>query len=177
MLIENLLGQTIYTLGRDRPNVVKGVEGDNVIVGTRRSPGGKPVPLSLVQMGLDKLHQAGDLRVSPETFNGRRRSSFIGAAIATLPGVAVEHRPVIQLLLAERHPEAAADPVTSASDGYPDPVTARSVDDTGVKVAIGRSATGIRMGASSRCRTTTPDSTSRFFVRPAMSSTSKSRAR
>lgn len=135
-LIENLLGQTIYTLGRDKPNVVKAVDGDNVIVGTRRSPGGKPVPLSLVQMGLDNLHEAGNLRISPETFNGRRRSSFIGAAIATLPDVAVEHRPVIRLLLAGSHPEVATGSVTSAGDGYPDPQTARSVDDAGVKVAI-----------------------------------------
>ena len=135
-LITSLIGQTIFTLGRDRPNTIKSIEGENVIVATQRSPDGKPVPLSLVQMGLTKLQDTGELRVNPESFGGRRRSSFIGAAIATLPDVAVEHRPAVRLLVGDAHNEAAVQPIASGAAGYPDPETGSIVDDAGVKVAL-----------------------------------------
>ena len=135
-LAEDLVGQTIFTLGHDKPNTIIAVHGENVVVGTTKSPGGKPVPLGTLQLGLDALEETGEFRVRPESLNQNRRSSFVGAAIATLPNVAVEHRPQIRLLADGATDEASARDVVSGGDAYPDPNTTRVVDAAGVKVAM-----------------------------------------
>jgi 5-methylcytosine-specific restriction enzyme A len=56
-----------------------------VIVATEDSPTGRGVELRRVQEGLDLLLSEGEVRVRPESFGGYRRSSFIGAILATLP--------------------------------------------------------------------------------------------
>jgi hypothetical protein len=52
--LQGLVGTTITTLS-GRPNTVLRVQGDVVIVGTQRSPGGQPVPIEWVQAALDDL--------------------------------------------------------------------------------------------------------------------------
>jgi hypothetical protein len=47
-LLKSLVGQQIQTI-TGRPNSVLGIQGDNVIVGTGRSPTGQPVPIKWVQ--------------------------------------------------------------------------------------------------------------------------------
>lgn len=47
----------------------------------------------MVQRGLDRLIDAGEVRVAPESFDGRRRSSAVGAILATLPSIEVSKRP------------------------------------------------------------------------------------
>jgi MrcB-like, N-terminal domain len=85
-LAESLVGQTISTPTYDYENRVLEVRGANVYVGTDASPDGEPVLLAQLQRGLDLLLADGEVRIEPATFNGYRRSSFIGAVLASLPG-------------------------------------------------------------------------------------------
>lgn len=71
-----LVGTTIQTV-TGRPNVVLSVDADAVVVGTERSPVGAPVPLALLQDGLDALYEQGAVTVDVETLG--HRSAFIGA--------------------------------------------------------------------------------------------------
>ena len=82
-LLESLVGRQISTL-TGRPNRVLGLADINVIVGTDRSPDGEPVPISAVQVGLDRLLETGEVEVHPRALG--HRSSFIGAVLLTLPG-------------------------------------------------------------------------------------------
>jgi 5-methylcytosine-specific restriction protein A len=94
-VIAELVGTTIATPGRDAPNVVLRVDGPNVIVGTTTSPEGEPVSIAKVQEGLDLLSSDGEVRITPETFGRYRRSSFIGAVLASLPGTDVSGPPTV----------------------------------------------------------------------------------
>lgn len=89
----SLVKQTIPTIGRGVPNHVLAIQGPNLVVATSRSPEGAKVPLKMLGAALDRLVAEGELRIEPETFGGRRRSSFIGAALATLDGVIVDRQP------------------------------------------------------------------------------------
>ena len=91
--MEPLVGRTIITPTEAKPNQILSVNDAHVIVGTGDSPTGKRVALAKVQEGLDHLTEQGEVRVTPEAFGGYRRSSAIGAILATLPGVEVSDSP------------------------------------------------------------------------------------
>jgi len=82
-LLESLIGQPISTV-TGRPNTVLRVEGDSVVVATRRSLIGQPVAIEGVQSGLAQLLEAGKIEVSVPSLG--HRSSFVGAVLLTLPG-------------------------------------------------------------------------------------------
>ncbi|HWY89395.1 MAG TPA: DUF3883 domain-containing protein [Solirubrobacteraceae bacterium] len=131
-LVAGLVGTTIHTLDRDEPNIVLRIEGANVVVGTANSPEGAPVALRKIQDGLDILFSTNEIRIATSTFGGYRRSSFIGAVLGTLEGVAVTPRPVWVRLNVEAG-NHAPDGVTR---GYPDPEMAAAIDKVGVLVAL-----------------------------------------
>jgi len=81
--LTTLTGRTIETYA-GRPNTVLGIEGDDVIVATRRSPGGRPVPIAWVQDALDRLEAEGEVEVSVPSLG--HRSAFVGAVLASVPG-------------------------------------------------------------------------------------------
>lgn len=83
-VLTNLVGQTIDTV-KGRPNTILRIEGINVIVGTKRSPAGKPVPIEWVQDALDRLWADGEIEVSVPALE--HRSAFVAAVLLTLPGV------------------------------------------------------------------------------------------
>jgi len=82
-LLEPLLGQEITTV-TGRRNAVLEIDGDSVIVGTGRSPGGQPVPIEWVDRGLHRLLEEGEVEVSVPSLG--HRSSFVGAVLLTAPG-------------------------------------------------------------------------------------------
>jgi hypothetical protein len=82
--LEGLVGQTISTL-TGRPNQVIEVVGDDVIVGTKRSPSGRPFQISKVQAAFDELVEKGELAIEVESVG--YRSAFIGAVLLSMPGV------------------------------------------------------------------------------------------
>jgi len=92
-LAESLLGRTLPTPSRGNDNTILRVEGSNAIVATDESPGGEPVALNKLQQGLDLLFTEGQVRITPETFGGYRRSSAIGAVLAALPATQVTAQP------------------------------------------------------------------------------------
>ena len=82
-----LVGTEIRTLTDGRPNTILRIDGDEVIVGTRKSPGGRPVPIQWLQDAADLLEQQGEVAVDVETLG--HRGAFVGAFLATLPGAVV----------------------------------------------------------------------------------------
>ena len=58
------------------------IEGDQVRVGTTRSPNGTLVPIQWVQDTLDWLASEGEVEISVASV--RYRSAFIGAVLCTL---------------------------------------------------------------------------------------------
>jgi 5-methylcytosine-specific restriction enzyme A len=89
------VGTTLYTLDKNLPNTVLGITGNSVLVQTLETAdtAGAPVPLSLVQRAADQLSRDGELRLNPETL-GHRRTSFVGALLATDPGVVALAKPM-----------------------------------------------------------------------------------
>jgi hypothetical protein len=85
--LQGLVGQEIETLTNGSPNRVMRIEGNEVIVGTRKSPDGRPVPIAWVQDAIDMLDRRGEVEVTVEDLG--HRGAFIGAVLATLPGVVV----------------------------------------------------------------------------------------
>lgn len=63
------------------------------MVATEESPAGEPVSLAQLQRGVDLLYEHGSVRISPETFGGYRRSSAIGAVLASLTATTVSRDP------------------------------------------------------------------------------------
>ena len=55
--LESLVGREVFTLTKRRPNTVLRLERETVIVATRRSPHGEPVPIEWVQHGIDVLER------------------------------------------------------------------------------------------------------------------------
>jgi hypothetical protein len=90
-LLEGLRGTDVFTLTRGSRNRVLRVEANQAIVATDRSPAGERVELAEVQAVLDRLREVGELTVNPRGLDSHR-SSFIAAALATLPEVVVEER-------------------------------------------------------------------------------------
>lgn len=88
--LHELAGQTISTLS-GRPNVVLGVEGGDVLVGTQKSPQGEPVPIASVQDAIDRLEESGEVPINVESVG--YRSAFVGAVLAQLPGAEIRKEP------------------------------------------------------------------------------------
>jgi 5-methylcytosine-specific restriction enzyme A len=82
------VGRVLYTLDHGNPNEVLGIEGSDVMVRTAdtRAPRGSAVSLRVLQDAAQKLARDGELRLNPETL-GHRRTSFVGALLATDPRV------------------------------------------------------------------------------------------
>ncbi len=89
--VRSLVGKTIYTVGLKKPNRVIEIRGRDVIVGTEKTPAGEPVPIKELQDAIDQLFARGDLLIDKKTVG--YRSAFIGAVLATIPGVIMETRP------------------------------------------------------------------------------------
>lgn len=89
-VLEELLGRSIPTM-TGKPNRVLGLSGTTVIVGTNRSPSGRPVDIAAVQEAADDLFRRGELEISKATVG--YRSAFVGAVLASLPGTVAETKP------------------------------------------------------------------------------------
>jgi 5-methylcytosine-specific restriction protein A len=82
-LARSAIGSTIDQGEPNRVLAVAVADGD-VVVGTNRSPNGSAVPLAVLQDAADALVRDGEIRVHPDAL-GHRRSSFVGALLATHP--------------------------------------------------------------------------------------------
>jgi hypothetical protein len=71
----------------------------DVVVATSRSPEGQPVPIAMVQHGMDLVHRHGAVTIDVDTLG--HRSSFVGAVLATLPGATLSGSPPVVSLLGE----------------------------------------------------------------------------
>lgn len=124
--LRTLVGQEIQTLTSGKPNRILRIEGDDVIVGTGRTPGGRPVPIEWLQDAVDLLLREGEVGVDVETLG--HRGAFVGAFLATLPGTVVELTSPRQIRLVGRgHGE-----VDEGAPSLP-PIVLRSgvrIDDT-----------------------------------------------
>ncbi|HEX6346460.1 hypothetical protein [Umezawaea sp.] len=89
-IIEPLVGQEIRTV-TGAPNRVLALRGSVAVVATDASPDGEPVPVLMVQNGLDLLRRDGSVGVTVRELG--YRSAFVGAVLATLPGAAASTRP------------------------------------------------------------------------------------
>lgn len=94
LLARAAVGKTLYTVDKSLPNKVLGVTGNSVLVETQATvdPGGAPVALGLIQQAADQLSRDGQLRLDPKTL-GHRRTSFVGALLATDPSVVALVKP------------------------------------------------------------------------------------
>ncbi|MGY1621064.1 hypothetical protein ACI789_02560 [Geodermatophilus sp. SYSU D00965] len=92
-VLTGLVGRELATARRGRWNRILSLEPPNVVVGTEKSPEGQPVPIAWVDNGLQLLRRHGAVTVNVETLG--HRSSFIGAVLATLPGVSVAGSPPV----------------------------------------------------------------------------------
>lgn len=81
--IAELVGKSIPTMTGQRNDVLR-IEGDDVIVGTKRSPGGSPVEIAAIQAAIDMLWRDGEVLVDKRVVG--YRSAFVGAVLQTLPG-------------------------------------------------------------------------------------------
>ena len=97
-LLRSLTGQEISTV-TGRPNRILRLDGDDVIVATERSPAGTAVPIQMVQFGLDRLQEAGELEISVASLG--HRSSFVGAVLLCLPGTHLSRTSPPCVLLAD----------------------------------------------------------------------------
>jgi hypothetical protein len=88
--LHGLVGKTIPTMTK-RPNIVLRIEGESVMVGTEKSPQGKPVPIEWIQAALDRLVREGEIEVSVTSVG--YRSAFIGAVLLTVPGTRMQLNP------------------------------------------------------------------------------------
>jgi hypothetical protein len=89
--LTSLIGQTIWTATRRLPNRILSVTGAEVIVATEKSPQGQPVPLTDVQSAFDRLAAGEGVRISVPSLG--YRSAFVGAAMLSVPGTELLHRP------------------------------------------------------------------------------------
>jgi predicted HNH restriction endonuclease len=94
-LLQSLTGQEIRTIARGQPNRILGLDGDDVIIGTERTPAGQPVPLEEIQDALDRLASGEAVEVTVESLG--HRSSFIGALLASLAETHVEDGPPVRV--------------------------------------------------------------------------------
>lgn len=90
-VLVGLVGQTIWTMDRRKPNRILEVSADRALVATGQSPDGKPVKIAELQDAADRLYRDGELGISVR--NVGYRSAFVGAVLATLPDTVAELRP------------------------------------------------------------------------------------
>jgi len=96
--IEGLVGKTIPTM-TGRPNRILRTDGTTVWVATAKSLSGQPVAIADVQDAADRLFARGELAIDVPTVG--RRSAFVGAVLATLPGTVVLLNP--RRIILEHH--------------------------------------------------------------------------
>ena len=82
--LSRLVGKEIPTM-TGKPNRVLDVRSTDVLVGTTKSPEGRPVPIEWVQGAIDRLWDERELEINPQSVG--YRSAFVGAVLLTLPGV------------------------------------------------------------------------------------------
>jgi 5-methylcytosine-specific restriction enzyme A len=82
-LVEAAVGTTVFTVEQEHPNHILRLDGDQVVVGTGRSPAGQRVPLRDIQDAADRLMGEGEIRITPSEIG--YRSAFVGAILATHP--------------------------------------------------------------------------------------------
>jgi hypothetical protein len=85
LLLRSLLGETLLTLWRPKPNTILAVGDETVLVRTTKSPDGEGIEIDWVQEALDRL--ASDGRIELGEGRHRFRSSFLAAVLSTLPMV------------------------------------------------------------------------------------------
>jgi hypothetical protein len=135
--LAGLAGRIIPTL-TGAPNTVLGLEGEDVIAATGRSPQGQPVPIAWVQAALDRLRRDGEVEISMASVG--HRSAFVGAALAALPGARIAQDPLRVLLPA------------TPDLGTGRPVTQGSSDLEAVREAVRPRARGQRWAQSPEVR-------------------------
>jgi len=119
--LQSLTGQTISTV-TGRPNEVVAVQGDEVLVRTTRneSTEGDRVPIRWVQDAADNLFAKGEVGINVK--EASYRSAFVGAVLATLPGVKALSGPARVVLDgssgASRNPPWEYDELVLALDVY-----------------------------------------------------------
>lgn len=69
-LLQSLVGKEIKTAS-GRRNVVLAIAGDDVLVGTGRSPEGMPVPIAWVEDALSRLRDTADVEISVDSLGYR----------------------------------------------------------------------------------------------------------
>jgi hypothetical protein len=84
--LTSLVGEELRTPA-GRPNHVVAVADLDVIVGTKKAPDGRAVPIEWVQQAMDQLERDGEITIDVATVG--YRSAFIGAVLSTLPGAVV----------------------------------------------------------------------------------------
>ena len=89
-LVRRLIGVKLHTLSGAENQILSVAQGQ-AMVGTGKSPEGKPVPISEVQEALDLLINTGSVIINPA--NVGYRSAFVGAVLRTIPGVQVDLTP------------------------------------------------------------------------------------
>lgn len=89
-VLGSLVGKEVKTV-TGYSNWVLDLDPVNVLVRTRRSAEGEPVPVSAVQAGLDRLFQRGRVVADVKTLG--YRSAFVAAVLATLPRAMVTRAP------------------------------------------------------------------------------------
>ena len=85
--LASLIGMTIATLTREKPNRILYLDGSAVIVATERSPSGERVEIADVEAAFDRLGAGEEVEVSIGSLG--HRSAFVGAVLATLPSAVV----------------------------------------------------------------------------------------
>ncbi len=137
-VLRPLVGMEIATVTGEA-NVVLAMSDDAVLVRTKSSARGQPVPLREVQHGLDLLIASGSVRVTVEEIG--YRSKFVGAVLATLPQAQVTRDPAA-VSLTEVSVETVADDLAdydaSPTDGFRKALFRREQDRLRDALAAGR---------------------------------------
>ncbi len=88
----SLVGTSTFTLTDERENRILSIDGQTLVVATDKSPQGERVPIEDLRSGAARLFGDGEVRVNVAELG--RRSSFVGALLATLPNVETLTDPV-----------------------------------------------------------------------------------
>jgi len=104
-VLQGLIGRELRTVTGAANSVIEVAE-TTVLVATKRSPNGQPVPIAWVQDGLDLLAQDGDVEVHPDALE--HRSAFVGAVLLSLPGTYATLTSPPRVVLAEQDSPAGA---------------------------------------------------------------------
>ena len=88
ILLRSLVGETLLTI-TGRPNTVLDVNASQAVVGTGRSPDGKPVEVAWLQDVLDRIGEGEVVAIDPSSVGFR--SAFLGTVLLILSMVVVTH--------------------------------------------------------------------------------------